>query len=77
MHELLFLGLLPERLEGGDPRREEAVAESHQRAAEDAQAQPQAEQHRQRDGHRQLQARVDAVRPGFRTQSRSTISGTT
>lgn len=52
MHELLGLALLPERLEGGDPRREEAIAEGDQRAPEDAQPQPEAEQHRQRDEHR-------------------------
>ena len=64
VHELLGLALLPERLEGGDPRREEAVAERHQRAAEDAEPQPEAEQDRQREEHGQFQARVDAVSPG-------------
>ena len=64
VHELLGLALLPERLEGGDPRREEAVAERRQRAAEDAEPQPEAEQDRQREEHGQFQARVDAVSPG-------------
>lgn len=54
VHKLLGLALLPERLEGGDPWREEAVPESHQRAPEDAQPQPEAEQHWQRDEHRQF-----------------------
>lgn len=49
--ELLGLALLPERLEGGDPRREEAVAECHQRAAEDAEPKPEAEQNRDREEH--------------------------
>lgn len=70
MDKLLGVALLPERLEGGDPRGEEAVAESHQRAPKDAQAQPEPQQHRQRDEPRQLQARVDAVRPGFRMQGK-------
>lgn len=51
VHELLGLAFLPERLEGGDPRREEAVPETHQRAAQDAEPQPEAEQHGQHEEH--------------------------